>query len=142
MQQQYWYADKYLSWPLVVLGGAVLIALAVLIGMYPQSFFLYLAGELVVAFVLMNFYELRVAADEKTLYIEFGIGLLRREIPIFRVQNVLQVPNENIISLLYAPTARRVLKITMREGSTFTVPSSDPKDLASALISRGAGHQH
>lgn len=52
---QVWYSDRRLSWPLVLLGGMVLAGLGVCIAMNPSSFFLYLAGELVVGFVLMNF---------------------------------------------------------------------------------------
>lgn len=136
--QPFWYSDRRISWPIVVLGTIVLVVLGIFIAIKPQSFFLFFAAELVVAFVLIGFYELRVVADETTVYLEYGVGLFRREIPIFRMVELSPVENENIFCLLYPPFDSLALKIKMREGRTVMIPTSDPKEFARALILRGA----
>lgn len=70
---------------------------------------------------------------------EYGLGLLKKEVPLFHIAKAEPVENENIFCLLYSPFERQSLLLTFREGGKMHIPCPHPKELARSLGARGAG---
>ena len=87
-----------------------------------------IGGSLAIFLIFILFFSYRVTICDDSLYILYGIGLFRREVPLSLVASSEIVPN-NSLSWIYDPFNPHVLRLHMRGGGSTYVSIRDPKHL-------------
>ncbi len=106
-------------------------------------------GVLLVSALLFGW--LTVAVDRQALRVRFGIGLIRRTIPLTEIVSV-EAERFNWLygwgirmtprGWLYRASGTRAVGLTLRGGKTFFVGADDPEGLIQALRMNGVTGSH
>lgn len=106
----------------------------------------------VVALLLANFGSLTVRVDEGAVKLRFGVGLIRRTIPLGRIQAAARVRNRwwygwgirlTPHGWLWNVAGLDAVELRLEEGKVFRIGTDDPEGLEAALsthLSREIGH--
>lgn len=131
---------------LLLLAGAAAVAEA-LTG--PSA--LELVGPALVAVFLLLFYALTVEIDEQYLSFHFGIGLIRKRIPLARIVEAQPVRNAWIDGWGIHRTPRgwsynvsgwEAVEITLVSGHRLRLGTDEPQRLTQAILAARAGLEH
>jgi hypothetical protein len=126
-------------WILAVAVPAMLVAAAL-------AFRDSLAGGLIVsapaAFALLSFFTLTTAVSDVDVRVWFGIGLIRRRIPLGRIAGVRAVRNHWMYGWgirllpngwLWNVSGLGGVELSLVNGRTFRIGTDEPKQLAAAI---------
>lgn len=119
--------------------GLLLLAVPFLLREELESGLIVLA---VVALLLANFGSLTVRMDETAVKLRFGVGLIRRTIPLGRIQTAARVRNRwwygwgirlTPHGWLWNVAGLDAVELRFTEGGVFRIGTDDPEGLEAAL---------
>jgi hypothetical protein len=91
------YKTKQIGWMIIILTVGVLLGIFLflpkLMAMDPNAGVAFYSTSGVFFFVLLLFYQMETSIDEKVIEIKFGIGLIKKTIPIADIESVTAVKN-------------------------------------------------
>jgi len=106
-------------------------------------------GLIALFFVVMGllFMSLKVSVDDAHVRVSFGVGLIRKQIPIARIASVTPVRNRWWYGLgirwtphgwLWNIHGLRAVELVYVDGARFRLGTPDPEGLAAAITASGA----
>ena len=106
-------------------------------------------GPVVMTLFLALFYALTVEIDAIHLTFRFGIGLIRKRVPLTEIVEAQPVRNHGLYGWgihrtphgwLYNVSGREALEITLASGQRFRLGTDEPKRLVQAIeAAKGSG---
>jgi len=118
----------------------VVIIVPLNLGVFPPGLFAALA---ILAISLALFYSLNVEISDNVLICRFGIGLIRRRIPLSDIQEVRAVKNPWFVGWgirwmpgqywLWNVSGLRAVELLLKNGSRFRIGTDEPETLVQAI---------
>jgi len=118
------------------------IIVPILLGVFHPAIFVALA---ILAIVFALFYSLKVEITNNVLECRFGIGLIRKEIPLSDIQAVRAVTNPWFVGWgirwmpgqywLWNVSGLRAVELLLKNGSRFRIGTDEPEALVRAIQS-------
>lgn len=118
----------------------VIIIVPLYLGVFHPVLF---AGALILAISLAFFYSLNVQISDGMLFCSFGIGIIRRRIPLTDIQDVHAVKNPWYAGWgirwmpgqywLWNVSGFRAVELLLKNGSRFRIGTDEPEALLRAL---------
>jgi hypothetical protein len=97
---------------------------------------------IILAFCIFLFYSLTVEIDGKELRFRFGIGLIRRSVPLGEIEKAEPVRNRWIYGWgihitphgwLYNVSGMEAVQITLKSGKRLRIGTDEPRELTEAI---------
>jgi hypothetical protein len=118
----------------------VIIIFPLNLGVFPPGLFAALA---ILAISLALFYSLNVEVGDNVLICRFGIGFIRRRIPLSDIQEVRAVKNPWFVGWgirwmpgqywLWNVSGLRAVELLLKNGSRFRIGTDEPEALVQAI---------
>jgi hypothetical protein len=118
----------------------IVIIVSLNIGIFPPVLFVALA---ILAISLALFYSLNVEISNNVLVCRFGIGFIRRRIPLSDIQQVRAVKNPWFVGWgirwmpgqywLWNVSGLRAVELLLKNGSRFRIGTDEPEALVQAI---------
>ncbi len=103
-----------------------------------KSFITYLCIGVILFFILLLFFSLKVTVDYNNLYITYGIGIFEKIIPLTEIKGKRIVPNkDSTLCLAYNMSANEAVMLELRSGERLYVPADNSRRFQSALSIMG-----
>jgi hypothetical protein len=109
------------------------------------------ATLVLMALLIPVFGWLSVTVDEETVTARFGMGLIRKKIPLRDIKSAERVRNQwwygwgirmGPSGWIYSVSGLDAVEIELRDGSCFRIGTDDPEELLSAIRSAMFGFQN
>jgi hypothetical protein len=118
----------------------VLFIVCLSLGVFPAALVVTLS---ILAIFLVLFYSLNVEISSNVLVCRFGIGLIRRQIPLSDIQEVRAVTNPWFVGWgirwmpgqywLWNVSGLRAVELLLKNGTRFRVGTDEPEALVHAI---------
>jgi hypothetical protein len=127
---------------LVALGAPIILLLPLALILPPPASIIVIATTVVIALSLLLFYSLTTEVSSDAFSFRFGVGIIRRTIPIGEIEDCRTVSNPWYFGWgihltprgwLYNVSGLEAVEIDLRNGKRLLVGSDEPEALCNAI---------